>query len=181
MNNQFRIPPSSAERLLHAETFFPPGGLFRFVARYPRAIVVVSLLLAMISVLYTKQSMEYLTGRDDLMPKNRKFYLDNAAYKQEFGGPDDIVVVIESGDREQAALFGERLEAALRKEKDRFREVFFPGGLPFFRKNGLLFMPLADIQALKQNLLMAQPALKALSAAPSVQTLFTYLTGEIDA
>ena len=158
-----------------------PGRLFRFVVRYPRAIVVVSLLLAVISALYTQQSMEYLTGRDDLMPKNRKFYLDNAAYNREFGGPDDIVVVIESGDREQAALFGGRLETALRKEQERFRDVFFPGGLPFFRKNGLLFMPLADIQTLKRNLLMAQPALQALSAAPSVQTLFTYLTGEIDA
>ena len=41
-----------------------PGPLFRFVARYPRTIVVVSLLLAVISVLYTQQSMEYLTGRD---------------------------------------------------------------------------------------------------------------------
>ena len=89
---------------------FPPGRLFRFVARFPRTIVVVSLLLSVISTIYTKQSMEYLTGRDDLMPKNRKFYLDNAAYNREFGGPDDIVVVIESGDREQAALFGQRLE-----------------------------------------------------------------------
>jgi hopanoid biosynthesis associated RND transporter like protein HpnN len=158
-----------------------PGALFRFIARYPRTIVIVSLLLAVISVLYTQQSMEYLTGRDDLMPKNRKFYLDNAAFKEEFGGPDDIVVVIESGDREQAALFGERLETALRKEQALFSDVFFPGGLPFFRKNGLLFMPLADIQALKQNLLMAQPVLQALSAAPTVQTLFTFLTGEIDA
>ena len=158
-----------------------PGRLFRFVARYPRVIVIVALLLSVISTLYTKQSMEYLTGRDDLMPKNRKFYLDNAAYNREFGGPDEIVVVIESGDREQATLFGERLETALRKEKVKFSDVFFPGGLPFFRRNGLLFMPLADIKELKQNLLKAQPALKALSAAPSVQTLFTYLTVEIDA
>ena len=158
-----------------------PGRLFGFVSRNPRAILVVAFLLSVISVLYTKHSMEYLTGRDDLMPKNRQFFLNNAAYNREFGGPDDIVVVMESDDREQAALFGERLEKALRKEKKQFSDLFFPGGLPFFRKNGLLFMPLADIQALRKNLLMAQPALKALAAAPSVQTLFTYLTGEMDA
>ena len=160
----------------------PPvtGKIFRFVSSYPRAIVVVSLLLSLVSVLYTRHSMEYLTGRDDLMPKNRPFYLNNAAYNREFGAPDDIVVVIESGDREQAALFGERLEKALRKETGLFSDIFFPGGLPFFRKNGLLFMPLADIQTLKKNLLMAKPVLKALSAAPSVQTLFTFLTAEID-
>ncbi len=157
------------------------GRLFGFVARNPRAILVVSLLLSVLSVLYTKHSMEYLTGRDDLMPKNRQFYLNNAAFNREFGEPDDIVTVIESDDREQAALFGERLESALRKEKGEFSDVFFPGGLPFFRKNGLLFMPLADIKALKKNLLMAQPVLKALAVAPSVQTLFTFLTSEIDA
>jgi uncharacterized protein len=160
----------------------PPltGRFFRLVAAYPRFIIVVSLLLALVSVLYTRHSMEYLTGRDDLMPKNRQFFLNNAAYNREFGGPDEIVVVMESGDREQATLFGERLESLLRKEKGRFSDIFFPGGLPFFRKNGLLFMPLADIKALKKNLLMAQPVLKALSASPSVQTLFTYLTSEID-
>ncbi len=158
-----------------------PGRLFRVVAAYPRVIVAFSLLLSLLSLLYTKHSMEYLTGRDDLMPKNRQFFLNNATYNREFGGPDEIVAVMESGDREQATLFGERLEQALRKEKGRFSDIFFPGGLPFFRKNGLLFMPLADIKALKKNLLMAQPVLKALSASPSVQTLFTFLTGEIDA
>ena len=158
-----------------------PGRLFRFVASYPRAIVAVSLLLALLSVLYTRHAMEYLTGRDDLMPKNRQFYLNNAAYNREFGAPDDIVVVIESPDREQAALFGERLEQALRQERGLFSDLFFPGGLPFFRQNGLLFMSLEELRTLKKNLLMAQPALKALSASPSVQTLFTHLTAEIDA
>jgi hopanoid biosynthesis associated RND transporter like protein HpnN len=155
-------------------------GLFGFVASYPRAILVASLLLSLVSVVYTAKKMEFLTGRDDLMPKNTGFHRDYSAWRQEFGDMDDIVVVIESADQERAARFGTRLYEKLARDRQHFQEVFYPFGLDFFKKNGLLFMPLADIQYLRQNLTLAKPVLKELSASPSVQTLFTYLTGEMD-
>ncbi|MBP1752707.1 MAG: transporter, partial [Geobacteraceae bacterium] len=42
---------------------------FGFIARNARAILIVSLLLSILSLFYTWQKMEFLTGRDDLMPK----------------------------------------------------------------------------------------------------------------
>ena len=155
-------------------------GLFGFVASYPRAILAAALLLSLVSVVYTAKKMEFLTGRDDLMPKNTGFHRDYRAWRQEFGDMDDIVVVIESADQERAARFGTRLYEKLARDRQHFQDVFYPFGLDFFKKNGLLFMPLADIQSLRQNLTLAKPVLKELSASPSVQTLFTYLTGEMD-
>jgi hopanoid biosynthesis associated RND transporter like protein HpnN len=155
-------------------------GLFGMVVRYPRIILATALVLSLLSVVYTKQSMEFLTGRDDLMPKNTGFHRDYRAWRQEFGDMEEIVVVIEADDQELAGRFGERLYAKLAAEKKYVQEVFFPFGLEFFKKNGLLFMPLSELKALQQNLTMARPALKALAAAPSVQTLFSFLTGEMD-
>ena len=54
--------------------------LFAFVARRPRLILVVALLLAILSVIYTINNMEFLTGRDDLMPRNAPFQVDYRAY-----------------------------------------------------------------------------------------------------
>lgn len=155
--------------------------LFGLVSRYPRLVLGVSLLVAALSVLYTKQEMRFLTGRDDLMPRNAPFQQDYRATRAEFGDREDIVVVIESEDTARASAFAERLSASLAADRKRFREVFYPNGLPFFRTHGLLLLPLDEIKSLRQNLTLAKPVLKDLAAAPSVQTLFTHLTGRMDA
>ncbi len=155
-------------------------GPFGFIMRYPRLILAAALLLAAFSILYTTRKMEFLTGRDDLMPKNTKFHADYRAYRQEFGDMEDIVVVIESDDQEKAARFGEELYGRLQGDKQSIREVFYPYGLPFFKKNVLLLLPLADLQTLHANLALAKPMIKELAASPSVETLFSSLTKRMD-
>lgn len=154
--------------------------LFAFISRYPRLILTLALLFSSISVVYTINNMKFLTGRDDLMPSNAPFQVDYRAYRAEFGDQEEIVAVIESDDAAKATRAADALYAALSKEQGIFRDVFYPGGLPFFRTNGLLFMPLDDIKNLRHTLTMAAPVLKDLAAAPSIQTLFTSLTGQID-
>jgi uncharacterized protein len=155
--------------------------LFSFISKYPRLILVLALLFSSVSVLYTIKNMTFLTGRDDLMPRNAPFQVDYRAYRTEFGDQEEIVAVIESDDAEKSTRAADALYTRLNEDKTVFREVFYPGGLPFFRTNGLLFMPLDDIRQLRATLTMAAPVLKELAAAPSVQTLFTSLTGQIDA
>lgn len=155
-------------------------GLFGIVTRFPGTILGLSLVLSIASVLLTRADMEFLTGRDDLMPKTTTFHRDYREWRQEFGDPEEIVVVIESADPERAGRFGEKLAQALRADRKRISEVFFPFGLPFFRNNGLLFMPLSDLENLDRNLTLAKPVLKELAALPSVQTLFTFLTAEME-
>ncbi|MDD5287084.1 MAG: MMPL family transporter [Desulfuromonadaceae bacterium] len=154
--------------------------LFNFVAARPRLILGLALLFSIISVIYTIRNMEFLTGRDDLMPRNAPFQVDYRAYRAEFGDQEEIVAVIESEDAERTTRAADALYALLSRDKGAFREVFHPGALPYFRKNGLLFMPLEEIRQLRNSLTMAAPVLKELAAAPSVQTLFTSLTGQID-
>ena len=155
--------------------------LFAFIAKYPRQILALALLLSAISIVYTVKNMKFLTGRDDLMPRNAPFQVDYRAYRAEFGDQEEIVAVLESDDAVKSTRAADALYAALNREQGIFREIFYPGGLPFFRKNGLLFMPLDEIKNLRSTLTMAAPALKELAAAPSVQTLFTTLTAQIDA
>ena len=158
-----------------------PNRLFNFVSRNPKMILAIALLVSLFSILYTKKHMAFLTGRDDLMPRNAPFQLDYRAYRSEFGDQEEIVAVIESDDAERATRAADALHTRLKQDSTRFRDIFYPGGLPYFRTNGLLFMPLEDIRALRQTLAMAAPVLKDLAASPSVQTLFTSLTNQIDA
>lgn len=156
------------------------GHLFAVVARYPRLILFLALLLSVASIVLTKNRMEFLTGRDDLMPRNAPFQREYRAYREAFGDQEEIVVVAESADAELTMRFCDTLNEKLKKDTALYRETFYPGGLPFFRRNGLLFMPLDDIKNLRRTLTMAAPVLSDLAAAPSVQTLFTSLTGQIN-
>jgi len=148
--------------------------------RFPKITVAVSLLLAALAVWYAVAHMEFLTGRDQLMPANSSFNRDFQAYRTEFGDQEEIVVVIEAADSILAGRFGEQLTVRLQADVTHFREVFSPFSFPLFKKNGLLFMPLADLQAFTANLAKAAPTLHALAAVPSVQTLFSHLTDEIN-
>ncbi len=154
--------------------------LFAFIVKRPRLILALALLFSALSVIYTKKNMEFLTGRDELMPKNAPFQLDYQAYRREFGDQEEIVAVIESDDAGKSTRAADALYQRLNRETGLFLDVFYPGGLPFFRRNGLLFMPVEDLQRLRHTLTMAAPVLKSLAASPSVQTLFTSLTGQID-
>lgn len=158
----------------------PKSRLFAFIAQRPRMILGLAFLLSTLSVIYTIRNMEFLTGRDDLMPKSAPFKIDYRAYRAEFGDQEEIVAVIESDDAERSTRAADALYKRLKQEKGVFREVFYPGGLPYFRKNGLLFMPLDEIRQLRNTLTMAAPVLTDLAAAPSIKTLFTSLTRQID-
>jgi len=162
------------------ETANKGGRLFSLASRHPWLVLSVALLLSVISLWYTSQRMEFLIGRDDLMPKNTAFNRDYQAFRAEFGDMEDVAVVMESDDAEKVGAFGKRLYDDLARDKAHFSDVFYPYALPFFQKNGLLFMPVADLKELHRNLSLAVPVLKELSRSPSVQTLFTYLTTSIE-
>jgi len=160
-----------------------PSGLsrlFSLISRHPFVVIVIALLLSVVSVFYTIQNMSFLTGRDDLMPKNAPYQVEYREFNKNFGDQDEIVVVVEADDPLLASRFSSSLYERLAKETGLFRELFYPGGLPYFRRNGLLFMPLEELQGMRRTLELAKPVLKDLAAAPSIKTLFTSLTARID-
>lgn len=110
-------------------------GIFGIIARHPRLILITALLLSLMALVYTWKRMEFLTARDDLMPKNTAFHRDYRAWRAEFGDSEEIVVVIEAEDQERVSRFCDKLYARLEADKSRVRELFYPGGLPFFRKD----------------------------------------------
>lgn len=158
----------------------PENLIFRTVSRHPWAVLAIALLLSLASVLYTVGKMEFLTGRDDLMPRNAPFQKDYREYRSAFGDQEEIVVVVESDDPALATRFSDALYSRLSEEKRLFVELLYPGGLPYFRKNGLLFMPSDDLETMANRLQMTAPLIKELAAAPSIKTLFSSLTIQID-
>ena len=140
---------------MHAPT--ATNRLFNAIIRHPWSVLAIALLLSTIAVVYTATNLKFLTGRDDLMPKHAPFQMDYQAYRAGFGDQEEIAIVVESAEPALTSRFCDRLYARLSQEPRLFVEVLYPGGLPYFRQNGLLFMPLEQLQQLAQTIELAAP------------------------
>jgi len=154
--------------------------LFNAIIRHPWPVLAIALLLSVMAAVYTATNLEFLTGRDDLMPKHAQFQKDYQAYRASFGDQEEIAIVVESDDPALTSRFCDRLYARLSQEPRLFLEVLYPGGLPYFRQNGLLFMPLEQLQQMAQTIELAAPLLQRLAVDPSIKTLFSGLSDQID-
>jgi hopanoid biosynthesis associated RND transporter like protein HpnN len=88
---------------------------------------------------------------------------------------DLLAIVIDAATPDQAqdaaALLAHRLSA----NTELFRDVRLPTGSPFFRKNGLLFLPRQQVQKFADQMIAAQPMLGTLTADPSARGVFDAL------
>ena len=69
----------------------------------------------------------------------------------------DLVVVIEGATPEQAERAAVRIRGEIARRPDLFRSVFHPRGHPFFRRNGLLLLPVDELEDTAERILAAQP------------------------
>ena len=69
----------------------------------------------------------------------------------------DLVVVIEGATPEQAERAAVRIRGEIARRPDLFRSVFHPRGHPYFRRNGLLLLPVDELEDTAERILAAQP------------------------
>ena len=88
---------------------------------------------------------------------------------------DPLVVVIDAAIPEEAEATAAALAQTLAADPAHFRAVTRPDALPFFAREGLLFLDRADLGQLLDRIIDAQPFLGQLAADPSARGLFSAL------
>ncbi len=86
---------------------------------------------------------------------------------------ETIVIVIDADTPENARLQAERLAERLRTETGLFKGVYAPGTGKFFKRNGLLYLDVKDLETLSENLASAQPLLGLISEDFTLRGLFS--------
>lgn len=145
--------------------------------RFPKTILVVSLLLAVLSVIYAVKNIEFWTARSELLSPKNPFYKIYKEYRSEFGD-DEVVIVLESADlrraKQCANLLGKRLE-----KEDFIQEVFYRVPPQVFHGNALLYLSVEDLEDLRDKLERHQTFLERVSSSPDLFTLLDAINGEI--
>ena len=126
--------------------------LVRGVCRFPRLVLLGSLLLAGLSFYGFNTCLEYHTRRSDLISPNKDYQQRWRQYIAEFGEDEDIVVVVQGADRQRMRQALEALAAEVQRQPRLFDRLFYKVDLQQLRDRALLYLPTEQIQQIHHNI-----------------------------
>lgn len=144
--------------------------------RNAASIAFAALLLSVGSGLYAARHLAIDTDIEHMLPTDLAWRRDDAALDRAFPQNASLLVIVIDGESAESADRAAReLTERLRAEPLLFRYVRRPDGGAFFDRNGLLFLPVDDLQATSEQLIAAQPLIGSLARDPSLRGLFDTL------
>ena len=110
---------------------------------------------------------------DKLLSADEPWRQQEIAFDRAFPQFDDLLVAVVDGDTPDTADdAAAALAARLAPRQDLFVSVSRPDANPLFRRDGLLFLSLAQVSAIAAQVIEAQPFIGSLAADPSLRGLF---------
>jgi hopanoid biosynthesis associated RND transporter like protein HpnN len=144
----------------------------RLACRFAPAVLLVASLATGGALAYTLSHFRINTSTTDMLAEHLPFRQNLKALQAAFPQLNDALsVVVEADSAEGAEAAAAELAMALASRPDRFRLVFYGGGHPFFRRNGLLYLDPDELATLADRLAEAQPLLAWLNQDPSLRGL----------
>ncbi len=152
------------------------GRIVEFARRNAAVVVAAILLLSLGGGFYAATHLAIDTNLQNMLPTGVAWRQNEVALDQAFPQNDSLLVVVIDGQTGDLADRAARaLADRLRAEPELFRYVRQPDGGAFFDRNGLLFLSVAELEALSEQLISAQPLIGNLSRDPSLRGLFDTL------
>lgn len=144
-------------------------------------VVVLALVLCVLAVTWIRSSFEIDTNPDEMLSKELPYRKKGTALAEAFPQyPNSMVVVVDGPNADLVERAAEELDAAITDRPDLFARTYDPQGMPFFRKNGLLFLDEEELGDLVDRLAEAQPLLGTLWTDPNLPGLFDVLRRAVE-
>jgi hypothetical protein len=149
-----------------------------FCIRHFRGVIAAALLLGAVSAIYTARHFAIDTDINDLLSAKLPWRQQEIAFHEAFPQTVDIILVdVGAATPEAAEAAARELQQGLANKPDLFRSVSDALDSPFFRHNGLLFLPPNQVESFTGQLTKAQPLIGGLVRDPSLRGLVQVLDG----
>jgi uncharacterized protein len=153
------------------------GHIVAASTRHPLIVLFLVGALTLAALLFTAQNFAMTADTSQLMSKQLEWRQRELAFDAAFPQFNNLtMVVIDGATPELADDAARRLAAALKEKRDLFQSVRWPDGGPFFEREGLLYLPRADVEAATSDLVRAAPLLARVAADPSLRGALVVLT-----
>lgn len=142
--------------------------VLRFLAtlstRHPRTLLA-TLTVISVSTVFVAMGLDVQTSRNALVEESHDFWQRYMDFAEEFGLPEDMVVVIEGTDPARVRAATDAVAARLAEHKDLIGDPFYKVDLEAMADKAVLYLEDEQLDLLDK--LMAEPALAEAVVAPS--------------
>ncbi len=144
--------------------------------RYSGQVIGIAVILGLISAIYAAGHFAIDADVNKLISKDLPWRQREAAFDKSFPPKEEtILAVVEAPTSELVTQATAALVEKLSGETKFFHSVAELGGGPFFRRNGLLFLPTQQVEELTRKLGEAKPIIQALAQDSNLRGLTTAL------
>lgn len=141
-----------------------------FAIRKPIVVLMAVLALVLVSIAWSVTHFDMSTDTGEMISEKTDWRRAEAEVGKAFpGGDESVVIVIDGKTPELAEAAASKLTRALAADHKNFVTARRPDGGEFFRKNGMLFASVAEVQATTAKLIDAQPLLGPMALDPSLR------------
>ncbi len=151
----------------------------RVILRYPRTVLLLTSLLALVSLLTAARRMEIRPSRAELVFTGERLTQLRQAYKREFGEGDGIVVVVDASDLPRAKQFVSRLAAKLQEDREHIAEVFYRVDEAPFEAHSLQYLTPKELGELHSKIEEHRKLIRDVTTTPGLNTLFAAINREM--
>jgi uncharacterized protein len=150
--------------------------IVKFCTRFAFLTVPVALILAIAAGFYTARHFSINTDINTLISPDLDWRKRDNQFEQAFDRERTILAVVDAPTPELTSTATAALEAKLSGDTRHFDSVQALGSGEFFEKNGLLFLPTAEVGQLTSQFESAAPLIEIMAGDPSIRGL----TGALD-
>jgi uncharacterized protein len=144
-------------------------------------VIAAALILAALSAIYAVRHFAIDTNVNNLISERLPWRQSEIAFEKAFPQTVELILVdVGAGTPEAAKAAAREVLQALAKRPDLFRSVRDQLESPFFRRNGLLFLPPAQVAHFTAQLSNAQPLLSEVVHDPTLRGLVQTLVNILD-
>jgi hopanoid biosynthesis associated RND transporter like protein HpnN len=139
--------------------------------RFASLVVVVALLLAIAAGYYTSQNFIINTDINTLISSDLDWRKRDNQFEKAFDRERTILAVVEAPTPELTSSATAALQQKLAGDTKHFESVQSLGSGEFFEKNGLLFLPVAEVGQLTGQFESGAPLIEIMAGDPSIRGL----------
>jgi hopanoid biosynthesis associated RND transporter like protein HpnN len=139
--------------------------------RFAFLTVLLALILAIAAGFYTARHFKINTDINTLISQNLDWRQRDNQFEQAFDRERTILAVVDAPTPELTGAASAALEQKLSGDTKHFESVQALGGGEFFEKNGLLFLPVAEVGRLTGQFESAAPLIEIMAGDPSIRGL----------
>jgi len=148
----------------------------RLLLRRAKGVVLAAIAATIGLLLYAAGTLGINTQTTDMLSPDLPFRQNAEAIKAAFPQYSDVILVVVDGDNpDQVDAAAAELAERLRAQPTRFQTVFYPPSDPYFKRQGLLYLDMEELDELALQLSQAQPFLGTLARHPNLDGLFDML------